>query len=78
MEIACLAIPRVHSDTLSTATLARMQREKPDLETLTEPERGHAPLLAEPECMSAFDPFFARRDPNAAVNLDTRAAPPRR
>jgi hypothetical protein len=55
-----------------------MQREKPDLETLTEPERGHAPLLAEPECMSAFDPFFARRDPNAAVNLDTRAAPPRR
>ena len=44
-----------HSDLLSAATLARMQREKPDLAVLTVANRGHAPLLDEAGCVAAID-----------------------
>jgi pimeloyl-ACP methyl ester carboxylesterase len=71
VRVPILAIRGAHSDILSTATLARMQREKADLETLTVPERGHAPLLDEPECMAAIERFLSRLDPNAAVKRDT-------
>ena len=48
------------SDLLSAATVERMRREKPDLEHLTVPTRGHTPLLDEPECLAAIDGFLAR------------------
>ena len=48
------------SDLLSAATVERMRREKPDLEHLTVPNRGHTPLLDEPECLAAIDGFLAR------------------
>jgi pimeloyl-ACP methyl ester carboxylesterase len=48
------------SDLLSAATVERMQREKPDLEHLTVPNRGHTPLLDEPECLGAIDGFLSR------------------
>jgi len=54
-----LAIRGAHSDILSAATLARMQREKPDLRVLSVANRGHAPLLDEPECVAAIDEFLA-------------------
>ncbi|HYX73079.1 MAG TPA: alpha/beta hydrolase [Steroidobacteraceae bacterium] len=54
-----LAIRGAHSDILSAATLARMQREKPDLKVLTVANRGHVPLLDEPECVAAIDEFLA-------------------
>jgi len=59
-KVPMLAIRGAHSDILSVATLARMQREKPDLTTLTVAHRGHAPLLDEPECVPAIDEFLAR------------------
>jgi len=37
-----------------------MAREKPDLQQLTVANRGHAPLLNEPECLIAIDSFLAR------------------
>lgn len=46
--VPTLAIRGALSDILSAATLARMQQEKPDLETLVLPGRGHAPTLDEP------------------------------
>jgi pimeloyl-ACP methyl ester carboxylesterase len=55
-----LAIRGALSDILSVSTFARMHREKPDLATLTVAARGHAPLLDEPECLAAIDPFLAR------------------
>ena len=58
-KIPILAIRGAESDILSAATLARMQREKPDLRTLTVANRGHAPLLDEPECVAAIDEFLA-------------------
>jgi len=55
-----LAIRGAMSDVLSEATFDRMAREKPDLERLTVPRRGHPPLLDEPECVAAIDQFLAR------------------
>jgi pimeloyl-ACP methyl ester carboxylesterase len=58
-RVPILAIRGAHSDVLSAATLQRMQRTKPDLEVLTVANRGHAPLLDEPECVAAIDAFLA-------------------
>jgi len=55
-----LAIRGALSDLLSAPTFARMQREKPDLVTLTVATRGHVPLLDEPECLAAIDAFLAQ------------------
>jgi pimeloyl-ACP methyl ester carboxylesterase len=68
-RVPMLAIRGAHSDILSEATLARMQREKPDLRTLTVDNRGHAPLLDEPECVAAIDEFLAAV--GAALDLST-------
>lgn len=48
------------SDLLSAATVERMVREKPDLEHVTVPNRGHTPILDEPECLQAIDAFLTR------------------
>jgi pimeloyl-ACP methyl ester carboxylesterase len=55
-----LVIRGALSDILSAATVERMAREKPRLETLVVAHRGHTPLLNEPECLSAIDAFVAR------------------
>ena len=49
-----------HSDILSAATLAEMQRRKADTLAVTVPNRGHAPLLDEPEALAAIREFAAR------------------
>lgn len=54
------------SDLLSAATVERMRREKPDLECLTVANRGHVPLLNEPECVEAIDRFLIRHGKLAA------------
>ncbi len=58
-----LVIHGALSDILSGGTLERMQREKPDLERLTVGNRGHVPLLDEPEALTAIDHFLARLRP---------------
>jgi pimeloyl-ACP methyl ester carboxylesterase len=58
-KVPILAIRGANSDILSAATLARMRREKPDLKALVVANRGHAPLLDEPECVAAIDEFLA-------------------
>jgi pimeloyl-ACP methyl ester carboxylesterase len=55
-----LVIRGATSDILSAATLARMAREKPDLQQVTVANRGHAPLLNEPDCLPAIDAFIAQ------------------
>lgn len=56
--LPALALRGAHSDILSSATLQRMQREKPDLRAVTVANRGHAPLLDEPVALAALDAFF--------------------
>lgn len=56
--LPALALRGEHSDILSAQTLHRMQQEKPDLRALTVANRGHAPLLDEPDALVALDDFF--------------------
>ncbi len=51
------------SDILSPQILQRMQREKPNLESLIVPRRGHAPLLDEPLELAAIGRFLAKLRP---------------
>ena len=53
--IPMLAIRGAQSDILSGATFAKMKAENPELEQLEVAQRGHAPLLDEPECIAAID-----------------------
>jgi pimeloyl-ACP methyl ester carboxylesterase len=56
--IPVLALRGAISDVLSQATFDRMARQKPDLERVTVPRRGHPPMLDEPECVEAIDAFL--------------------
>ncbi len=67
-DVPTLAVRGAHSDILSTETFARMKREKPDLEQLEVPNRGHTPLLDEPECLEAIDGFLSWLDFGARGN----------
>jgi pimeloyl-ACP methyl ester carboxylesterase len=58
--IPMLAIRGERSDILSAATFARMKAENPDLTQLEVAQRGHVPLLDEPECIAAIDAFLER------------------
>jgi pimeloyl-ACP methyl ester carboxylesterase len=61
--VPMLVIHGALSDILSPGTLERMQREKPDLERVTVGNRGHVPLLDEPQALAAIDRFLARLHP---------------
>jgi pimeloyl-ACP methyl ester carboxylesterase len=61
-NVPTLAIRGARSDILGAEVFNRMKREKPNLEQLTVSNRGHAPLLDEPECLPAIDRFLARLD----------------
>ena len=50
----------VLSDILSRDIVERMRTAKPDLEVVEVPNRGHVPLLDEPECVTAIDAFLDR------------------
>ena len=58
--IPMLAIRGAQSDILGAATFAKMKAENPALEQLEVAQRGHVPLLDEPECLAAIDAFLAR------------------
>jgi len=58
-----LVIHGALSDLLSVSTVGRMQREKPDLERVTVGNRGHVPLLDEPEALTAIEHFLERLRP---------------
>lgn len=58
-NIPVLAIRGALSDVLTAETFDRMAREKPDLVRVTIANRGHVPLLDEPEAAEAIDDFLA-------------------
>lgn len=58
--IPTLALRGATSDILAPATFARMKAEKPDLEQVEVPRRGHTPMLDEPVAVAALDDFLAR------------------
>ncbi len=54
-----LAIRGALSDLLSPATLDKMAAHHAGMVSVTVPNRGHAPMLDEPEAVSAIDAFLA-------------------
>ncbi len=50
----------VNSDILTEDIIDRMVLRKPDLEVVPVADRGHVPLLDEPECIAAIDAFLER------------------
>ena len=48
------------SDILTADIVDRMKARKPDLEVVPVANRGHVPLLDEPECLAAIDAFLER------------------
>ncbi len=58
-DVPTLAIRGARSDILSAGTFARMRNENPKLQQLTVANRGHVPLLDEPECLTAIDEFLS-------------------
>jgi len=59
-NLPVLALRGALSDVLSEATYERMAREKPDLIRVRVANRGHVPMLDEPDCAPALDEFLAR------------------
>jgi pimeloyl-ACP methyl ester carboxylesterase len=51
-----------HSDLLSVQTVEDMQRRHPGLDAVTVTNRGHIPLLDEPESVAAISRWLARVD----------------
>ena len=60
--IPTLALRGAISDVLSEGTFDRMAREKPDLVRVTIVQRGHPPMLDEPDSVAAIESFLARLD----------------
>jgi pimeloyl-ACP methyl ester carboxylesterase len=58
--IPTLVLRGATSDILSAATLEKMRTRKADLVHVEVPNRGHVPLLDEPEAVAAIDAFLAR------------------
>ncbi len=60
-----LVIRGANSDLLSAETVDEMAERHGNCQTVTVADRGHAPLLNEPECVAAIDAFLQRCDANA-------------
>ena len=61
-ELAQMPTLLVHgelSDVLTADIIGQMQQSKKDLEVIVVPNRGHAPLLNEPEALDAITRFVA-------------------
>ena len=50
----------VMSDILTQDIVEKMQSRKPDLKVVEVPNRGHVPLLDEPECIAGIDALLAK------------------
>jgi pimeloyl-ACP methyl ester carboxylesterase len=64
-NIPTLAIHGAHSDILTPAVLEEMKTRKPDLETITVADQGHAPFLWEKDLLDRIADFVRRCDERA-------------
>ncbi len=75
-RVPMLAIRGANSDILSAATFAEMARRHPDIQTLTVPDQGHAPLLRDHPTISAIYQFMLTHDPLIALEEAPRTERP--
>ena len=62
-NIETLVLRGAISDILTNEILNKMHQKNPNLKSATIPDRGHVPLLNEPECLNAVDSFLERVKP---------------
>jgi pimeloyl-ACP methyl ester carboxylesterase len=62
LRVPTLALRGEHSDILSKEIFARMRKEKPDLVAIEVRNRGHVPLLDEPDAIDAIEAFLDNLD----------------
>jgi pimeloyl-ACP methyl ester carboxylesterase len=67
--VPMLVIRGALSDILSAATVLRMRRENPDLMHIEVPNRGHPPLLNEPQSVAAIDAFVTRHGEAGSLEI---------
>jgi pimeloyl-ACP methyl ester carboxylesterase len=60
ISMPCLVVRGAISDVLTPEIVAKMRAVNPQLEVVDVPGRGHAPLLDEPESVSAIDAFLQK------------------
>jgi pimeloyl-ACP methyl ester carboxylesterase len=60
--VPLLVVHGANSDILSTATVTAMQARRPDMEVVTVPDQGHAPLLSDARTIAAIAAFAATCD----------------
>ncbi len=58
LSMPCLLLRGASSDVLPAELVRQMKATKPDLQTVTVADRGHTPLLDEPEALGAIDDFL--------------------
>jgi pimeloyl-ACP methyl ester carboxylesterase len=61
-KVPLLVVHGANSDILSTATIAAMEARRPDMEVVTVPDQGHAPLLSDAGTIAAIAAFAAKCD----------------
>jgi pimeloyl-ACP methyl ester carboxylesterase len=61
-RVPLMVVHGANSDILSTATVTAMQARRPDMEVVTVPDQGHAPLLADARTIAAIAAFAAKCD----------------
>ncbi|MBT8097731.1 MAG: alpha/beta hydrolase [Woeseia sp.] len=57
-NIPTMVVHGALSDILTDEIVEKMQKHKPDLQHVLVKNRGHVPLLDEPECVAAIDKFL--------------------
>ncbi len=61
-RVPLMVVHGANSDILSTATVSDMQARRPDMEVVTVPDQGHAPLLDDARTIAAIAAFAAKCD----------------
>lgn len=61
-DVPLMVVHGANSDILSAATVTAMQARRPDMEVVTVPDQGHAPLLADARTIAAIAAFAAKCD----------------
>jgi pimeloyl-ACP methyl ester carboxylesterase len=61
-QVPLMVVHGANSDILSDATVTAMEVRRPDMEIVTVPDQGHAPLLADGRTIAAIAAFAAKCD----------------